>query len=91
MQGGGVVFFSVMWTVYGCWRTELADKEFLAYIEIGAVEAVWSGCVPVGDVIELAVVDGCQFHFSVTRVVQSCRGLYHTMSVCCVRCSVVYW
>ena len=39
--------------------------------------------------IELAVVDGCQFHFVVTRVVQSCRGLYRTMSVCCVECSLV--
>ena len=39
--------------------------------------------------IELAVVDGCQFHFAVTRVVQSCRGLYRTMSVCYVRCPLV--
>ena len=90
MPGGVVVFFSVMLRVYGYWRTELAGKEFLAYIEIGAVEAVWSSCAPVGGVIGLAVVDGCQFHFSVTRVVRSCRGLYHTMSVCCVRCSLVY-
>ena len=39
--------------------------------------------------IELAVVDGCQFHFAVTRVVQSCRGLYRTMSVFYVRCPLV--